>query len=213
MQSSAAQTRRRMEQRDTILKAARDLFVEVGYEKFSMRRLARRIGYSPTTIYIYFKDKRALILSLCEELFEHYLTALQGLARQESDPLQRLRRAFLFWVRFGLDNPEHYRVVFYTYAAIYGSPREFLAQDSLARRAYFFQRKIVNDCIVAGEFRAMDPDTATQAIWVAMHGVISVTIFTEDFPLHPPEALAKVLLDGLLTGFAPASAGPRPRNG
>jgi hypothetical protein len=47
---------------------------------------------------------------------------------------------------------------------------------------------------------------ATQAIWAAVHGVISVTIFTEDFPLHPPEALVDVLLDGLLKGFAPNMA-------
>jgi AcrR family transcriptional regulator len=206
MQSSTAQTRHRIEQRDTILKEARDLFVEVGYEKFSMRRLARRIGCSPTTIYIYFNDKRALILSLCEELFERYLAELKRLARQENDPLERLRLAFLFWLRFGIDNPEHYRIVFYTYPAIYGTPEEFMARDSLARRAYVLQRKIVSDCIMAGAFRPMDPDVATQAIWAAVHGVISVTIFTEDFPLHPPEALVDVLLDGLLKGFAPNMA-------
>lgn len=50
--------------RREILDAARELFINEGYEKFTMRKLAQKIGYSPTTIYIYFKGKDDLLLAI-----------------------------------------------------------------------------------------------------------------------------------------------------
>ena len=43
--------------REEILEAARELFLKEGVENVSMRAIAKRIEYSPTTIYLYFKDK------------------------------------------------------------------------------------------------------------------------------------------------------------
>ena len=51
------QVRQKEVLRQDILDAARDLFIEEGYENTSMRKIAERIEYSPTTIYYYFKDK------------------------------------------------------------------------------------------------------------------------------------------------------------
>lgn len=44
-----------------ILKAAGELFLEQGYDRFSLRQVAERIGYSATTIYLYFEDKDDLL--------------------------------------------------------------------------------------------------------------------------------------------------------
>jgi len=42
--------------RQEILNSACELFIDDGYEKFSMRRLAKEIDDSPSTIYPYFKN-------------------------------------------------------------------------------------------------------------------------------------------------------------
>ncbi len=55
--------------RRAILEAAREVFSSDGYGNFSLRKLARKIGYSPTTIYLYFKDKDDLLFCLCEEFY------------------------------------------------------------------------------------------------------------------------------------------------
>jgi len=55
--------------RQDILDAARELFVEEGYDNVSMRRVAEKIEYSPTTIYLYFEDKASLLYAICEETF------------------------------------------------------------------------------------------------------------------------------------------------
>ena len=60
---------RRARARDTIrtkiLDAARDLFARDGVEAVTMRAIARRIEYTPTTIYHHFRDKHTLLVELC----------------------------------------------------------------------------------------------------------------------------------------------------
>ena len=51
-----------------ILGAAREIFVQEGYENFSMRALAQRIGYSTAATYKHFKSKKRIILLLMERL-------------------------------------------------------------------------------------------------------------------------------------------------
>ena len=59
--------REREEIRELILNAAREIFVEEGYEHTSMRKIAQKIEYSPGTIYHHFKDKSDLLLALHDE--------------------------------------------------------------------------------------------------------------------------------------------------
>lgn len=191
----------RSDLRDTILQAAQELFVEEGFEHFSMRRLARKIGYSPTTLYNYFRDKQDLVYSLCEDLFRQYLAECQEIAEAEDDPLARLKKLFLRSIKFGCDHKEHYRVAFFSPEAIYGTPADFMVRDSMARRSYLFIRRIVSDSIDTGVFKPADPDILTQALLTASHGVIAAHIFWKDFPLAHPGVLGQALLDGLLKGF------------
>ncbi|MGB9204458.1 MAG: helix-turn-helix domain-containing protein [Terriglobales bacterium] len=43
--------------REDILNAARELFVKDGFDGVSMRRVAEKVEYSPTTIYLHFANK------------------------------------------------------------------------------------------------------------------------------------------------------------
>jgi AcrR family transcriptional regulator len=187
--------------RREILVAARELFSSDGYGNFSMRKLARRIGYSPTTIYLYFQDKDELLFCLCEELFTEMGDALQRLSEVSDGPLETLRAALLMYVEFCLANPEHYRVAFFTSPVVYGSPQEYLEQDTMSRRAYFRYRDLVTECCAAGDLRPMDPDLLAQVLWSGVHGVVAATIYTQDFPLAKPDVLAETMVEGLLNGF------------
>src|SRR2546428_13605803 len=62
----------KQELRAAILAAAGKLFDEQGYERFSLRQVAELIGYSPTTIYLYFKDKDDLLFTVVDEGFDRF---------------------------------------------------------------------------------------------------------------------------------------------
>ncbi|MFX5306100.1 helix-turn-helix domain-containing protein, partial [Acinetobacter baumannii] len=61
--SAERRERRRQETRRAILEAATRMFEREGYEGFSLRQVAEAIGYTPTTIYLYFKDKDDLLFA------------------------------------------------------------------------------------------------------------------------------------------------------
>src|SRR6516162_3614916 len=76
--------------RQTILTAAGELFLEQGYERFSLRKVAERVGYSPTTIYLYFRDKDDLLFTVVEEGFVQFGRQLVAAAESQADPWERI---------------------------------------------------------------------------------------------------------------------------
>jgi len=187
--------------RQEILEAAREIFSSEGYGNFSMRKLARRIGYSPTTIYLYFKDKDEILFCLCEELYIELYQTILKVEGENNDLLTKLRMVLLTYVSFGLANPEQYRVAFFTNPSVYGSPATYLENDTMSRRAYFHYRDLVANCSSAGILIRMDVDTLAQVLWAGVHGVVSAALHTRDFPLVDPAVLADVMVTGLLAGL------------
>src|SRR4028119_1353956 len=93
--------RERSETRAKILDAARDLFAEHGYDAVSMRKIAEAIEYSPTAIYVHFKDKEALFHELCRGDFGRLAHESQRLG-SIADPVERLRLLGHAYMRFAL---------------------------------------------------------------------------------------------------------------
>jgi AcrR family transcriptional regulator len=60
MSTTARRQKYKAELRGEILSAAREIFVRGGYEGFTIRKLTKRIGYSPGNIYLYFEDKNEI---------------------------------------------------------------------------------------------------------------------------------------------------------
>jgi AcrR family transcriptional regulator len=187
--------------RREILNSARDLFIDVGYENFSMRRLAEKIDYSPTTIYHYLKNKDDLLLAICEEVAEQFMTRLRHIRSVQSNPLEALRQAMLYLVEFAFDNPNQYKVFFLTRPNVYGTQEEFMKRESMARNSYFEFRGIVQACVKAEKLQRMDIDVLTQVLATAPHGLISMTLYQNSFPWADRKVLSTTLVDGLLRGF------------
>jgi AcrR family transcriptional regulator len=187
--------------RQEILNAARGLFITEGYEKFSMRRLAKKIDYSATTIYLYFKDKDDLLFAICEEFFEHFSSQLNNIRSVCQDPVETLRQALLYLMEFGLKNPNQYKVIFFTNSNIYGTPEEFVEQESMARNTYFVFREMVQDCIKTGRMRDLDVDVIAHTLAIASHGLITMVLYKRDFFMEKGEVIAQTVVDGLLRGY------------
>src|SRR4051794_31634463 len=99
MGSQERREREREATRAKIMAAARDLFAREGYEAVSMRRIAEVIEYSPTAIYVHFKDKDALFRELCAHDFGRLAEVFAQLSRV-ADPVERVRQIGLAYVRF-----------------------------------------------------------------------------------------------------------------
>ncbi|HWJ54839.1 MAG TPA: helix-turn-helix domain-containing protein, partial [Vicinamibacterales bacterium] len=98
MGSSERRARAKVALRQQILDAARELFVRDGFDAVSMRRIAARIEYSPTAIYLHFPDKQSILTALCDETFEKLSMRLATHFARNTDPMTRLRDGLQLYV-------------------------------------------------------------------------------------------------------------------
>jgi AcrR family transcriptional regulator len=197
--------REKQELRQRIFDAARELFAKHGYEAVTMRKIAEAIEYSPTALYLYFKDKEELLRELCAEDFHqlaHHFQAIAGIA----DPVERLRQTGLAYVEFGLTHPNHYRLMFMTPEPCPPSEEVLAEKGNPEKDAYAFVRMIVQDCIAQGRFREdlTNPDAISQIVWAGVHGLVSLHIVMHDdewICWCPIRKLAEGLIDTQLNGL------------
>ncbi len=188
--------------RQEILEAASELFVEEGYEHVSMRRIAEKIEYSPTTIYLYFKDKAELLEEVCRDTFQRLIVSLTSIMEQPGDPVERLKRGLLAYIEFGLTNPHHYRATFLMPVPPGFDNEKFKTADAPASVAFDFLRRAVLNCLMAGRLKSGDVELISQTLWAGCHGVTALLITVEDdcFPWVDHQKLIHSMVDTLVDG-------------
>ena len=98
--------------RDRLCDAAAGLFESRGREGFTMRDLAGKLGVSPMTPYRYFKDKDAILAAIRARAFNRFAAALEDACARPGDAPSRARAAGEAYVRFALDDPTAYKLMF-----------------------------------------------------------------------------------------------------
>ena len=186
-----------------ILDAALALFAQEGYSGFSMRKLAARIDHSPTTIYLYFRDKDDLLYHICENLYATLIIRQQEIRHSKCSPEQMLREILLHYINYSLANPEQYKVVFFTNPQTYGQPEEFFKRETNSLSCWKLLCEVIEECMQSGLFYRMEVNTLAIVLWSAVHGLVSSHIFTKDFPMPNPLSMSEVLLEGLFRGYRP----------
>lgn len=189
----------KQELRQLILKAAGELFLEAGYELFSVRKLAERIGYSATTVYLYFTDKDGLFSAVVDEGFTRFVARLHTAADSTDDPLQRLKQLEQAYVQFGLQNPMYYRLMFLRRG-------DFLARPSAGGQqpridALHILPQAVQQAMDAHALRPGDAQSVSDALWALLHGLVALAIemplFDAERTHHATLAIHDLWLHGL----------------
>ena len=182
-----------------ILGAARELFVNEGYENVSMRKIADKIEYSPTTIYLYFKDKADLLDSVCQETLLTLLNTLDELKKDKSDPVETLRKSGQVYVAFGLKYPQDYKLTFVIRPQFQKGLG--LQEGSIGEKVFNYLREMVAECIQQQIFRQVDTETTSQVMWSAVHGITLLLIDFPDFPWTEKDTLINTVIDTTIEGL------------
>ena len=183
--------------RQEIMDAAREMFVAEGYANVSMRKIADKIGYSPTTIYLYFKDKTDLVHQICEQTFALLAQNIQAIYRLSDNPLEKLRSGLREYIYFGLKHPSQYEIVFISPLPI---NVESSFEESNGRIAFDTMRAVISECVSSKLLKHNDIELISQTLWAGIHGVTSLLIQHGGFPFVEHERLIDSVIDTLISG-------------
>ncbi len=173
MDIQARKERDKQALRTSVIAAATELFQEESYDAVSMRKIAKKVGYSVGTLYLYYKDKDELFLAVQGEAFSQGFAYIQQLPETD-DPMELLKALGERYVRFGMENPGLYRLMF-----MMERPMQALPEDggwSSGILLHGLLTDLVTACIKAGRIDSDDPDRVSFALWSFVHGMVSLRI-------------------------------------
>jgi AcrR family transcriptional regulator len=93
----AVKEEQKLERRQTLLDVAWELFQTTPYQSITMNEIAERAGLAKGTVYLYFKTKEELFLSLQEQQFEAWFAEVDarlGAAPVQADPILQIVEIF-----------------------------------------------------------------------------------------------------------------------
>lgn len=195
---AARKAKEKEDLKKAILDAARELFLEHGYDHTSMRMIAQRIAYSPTTIYLYFKDKDAIFHALHVEAFQLLGARFAPLAHV-ADPMERLVAMGKVYLEFAQENPGLYDLMF-----IMKAPMQCVEEG----HELWEEGDQVFQVLVATVAEAMkkklmaksDVEVTSFLIWSTVHGMSALFVRDRCFKVIS-EAKQESLLDDALAQF------------
>lgn len=167
----------------------------------SLRDVARRAGVSHTAPYRHFSDKEALLAAVAEEGFvafgEYLRKAKESL---EEKPLQALEATGVAYIRYAIEHPTHYRVMF-------GQNLHNCADYPALLDASTATFEILVDIIQAGQTKgAIASGNARQlalGAWAQVHG-LAMLLLDGQLPIGEIEAietLTKQMIQSSIKGL------------
>jgi AcrR family transcriptional regulator len=210
MRMTNAQERKQQERqarRRRIQRAAREVFVERGYAKTSIEQIARQASLSVGAIYLYFRSKEDLYVSLLEDtlgVFDAELTQV----RARTDAQNRLRAAWTVltsWAGNDVEGTRTLRLLATPGIKAQLSDEVIQAVGAGVNRVREHLGACIADGIHAGAFRAVNAGEIADALWSLFVGALDQLELRANLDLAVApvaEPLAKAL-DLVLASLAP----------
>ena len=156
--------------RQKILREAIAILYREGVDRITMRALAEKLGYSPATIYLYFKNKEDLVRQIALHGFARLAETTRP-ALEMDDPVEAVSEGARRYIDFGLENPELYRLMFQE-LSVSGYATDPAVQH--ADQTWQLYQKLYQRGIETGRFRNVDPNLQILIGWATFHGFIQL---------------------------------------
>ena len=181
-------------------------------EAVTLRAVAREVGIAAPSIYAHFADREAIVLAVMLRVFDELAEAVQqGSASAGADPAGRLVAGCEAYVGYGLAHPARYGVLF---SGRSQPPGEYCAPVALGpdgrpvlefgAEAFALLVRGIEDCVRAGTSASTDVVADSTAVWVALHGAVTLRTALPGYPWPEPGFFVR----HLVLALARITAGP-----
>lgn len=165
-----------------------------------MRKIARAIGYSATSIYLHFEGKDALVHSLIDEGMGLKYEAFQAVvAAHPDDPVRRFDALCRAYIDFGLDNPEYYEIMYLLHPE---QMARFPAEKyRRARRNLDVIVETLKEGAEKGLMSVTDAFVDASVVWAALHGAVTLIFSRRMDRRVAQETFVDAMIGRLLHGY------------
>jgi AcrR family transcriptional regulator len=173
-------------------------------ESVTLRAVAREIGIAAPSIYPHFADREAIVLAVVARLFDELAAAIRaGVAASGDDPVDQLVAGCEAYVRFGLAHPARYGVLFssarpaataeYCRPVVIGPGGRPVLE--FGAEAFALLVDAIAGCVAVAASSSTDVVADGTAVWVALHGTVTLRTALPRFPWpEPPAAFVRQLV-------------------
>lgn len=186
--------------RSEILKAAQEIFAEVGYDGATVRKIAEQVGVSSTAIYLHFPDKRAMLLEIATRTLEPIMAEAQGMAgKKDIDARERCRTMMYAYMRSAAEHPQ-------SYAVMVGDAQRAMAEDKGAAHELMVEYhknflSVIAELAAQKRLRGKSAPVVAQTLWAGCHGLIVLLHNHPELKWARYEDLRDTMVEALLAGL------------
>jgi len=180
--------------RDDIIDVSRAIIEDEGVEQLTIRRIAETIHRTQPAVYQHFSSKDAILEAVVIDGFTALAERLKRATRGGKTSLPAIANAY---VRFGLERPELYDVMFV------GPPAITFAADAATPVPAHTAFNIIAAAVAESGVTPAQTETVTEVVWASLHGLVTLSITRR---LRPGRALRQTRLEQLIAAIVAMTA-------
>jgi AcrR family transcriptional regulator len=171
-------------------------------EAVTLRAVAREVGIAAPSIYAHYADREAIIMAAVVQVFDELADAIEKAeAAASTDPVRRLLAGCQAYLDYGLGHPARYGMLF----SLRGVAPEDYCQPvaiepdgtpllTFGAEAFSQLLQAIQDCVTAGVSASTNVLADATAVWVALHGAVTLRTALPSFPWPELEAFNRQLV-------------------
>jgi len=181
-----------LEFRKKVSQHAMALYRDKGFEAVSMRRLSKAVGCAPTTLYAHFQGKTEILMLLWADVLADMTQHVQESLKRTTEPNERLKSAALTFVRYWIDHPDHFRLVFMSNDVGRSDVDSFIETGDVQGSFQMF-----TDLVRDLNPKRSDVKVRTDALVAGMIGVALCSITIRNYPWPTLSMMTGQLIAGI----------------
>lgn len=162
-----------------LLATAQKLFFKNGYAGTTVEQVAKKAGFSKRTVYLYFKNKDELFITLADQGIQLLLEKLRALPLDDLDVAGSIESIMHAYVGFAREHPEYFRIIFQEATAqmIGNVSPDIRAQVAEHERACLsVVVQVVEKFMATGVIPQMDPWETAVIFWGTATGILLLSL-------------------------------------
>lgn len=165
----------RKNNRERILKTARQLLPRYGYNGISIRAIAEKAKLTTGAIYFHFKDKMDIYKTICFEAIDMLIANFRERMESRKTPSQKLISTFDSYIDFFYNHQDHYNILM-EYKAHYDPDvkDDHLEVTKKLSEMYELMEETIRDGIGDGSFRTIDPRMLSVLLAAVAEGMLQL---------------------------------------